>query len=267
MSTLDLAMLTEFPYNVAAGGVALGALGASFYLARKYLAGGVCHSKARLDGKVAIITGANTGIGKETAVDFAQRNARVIMACRNVEKGREALDEVVKRSGSNKVVLKKLDLSSLASVRKFAEEILKEEPRLDILVNNAGVMMCPYSKTEDGFEMQIGVNHFGHFLLTNLLLDRLKEAPKARIVNVSSVGHYFTWGIKFYDINSEKSYSKIVAYAQSKLANILFTKALAKRLEGTNVTVNALHPGPVATDLERHTGLLVSAFVISQSNR
>ena len=119
-----------------------------------------------------------------------------------------------------------------------------------------------YSKTEDGFEMQIGVNHFGHFLLTNLLLDRLKEAPKARIVNVSSIGHTFSSGIDFDDINSEKSYSKLGAYSQSKLANVLFTKALAKRLEGTNVTVNVLHPGAVATDLERHTRLLVSGTLL-----
>ena len=244
--------LISYPYSVLVGIVATGGtLSGVFYLFRQYVAGGVCRSKALLNGKTVIITGANAGIGKETAVDLARRNARVIMACRSVEKGEKAAVEVRKRSESDNVVFMQLDLASLTSVRQFAARVLEEEPRLDILINNAGVMACPYTKTEDGFEMQFGVNHLAHFLLTNLLLDRLKEAPSARIVNVSSRG--YTFGkMNFNDLESEQSYKPWGAYGQSKLANILFTHALAKRLEGTSVTTNALHPGMVRTNLAQH---------------
>ena len=139
---------------------------------------------------MGIITGANTGIGLETAVDLAKRNARVILACRSVERGETAAIEVRKRSGNDDVVFVQLDLASLDSVRKFAAKILEEEPRIDTLINNAGVMALPERKlTQDGFEMQFGTNHLGHFLLTNLLLDRIKEALLARIINVSSSVH------------------------------------------------------------------------------
>ena len=214
-------MLSKCPYTL--GGVAVAGV-ILYYLARKYFGGGVCYSKARLDGKTAIITGANTGIGLETAVDFAQRNGRVILACRSKEKGEAAVEQVKKRSGNNNVVFMPLDLSSLDSVRSFCASVLDSEPRLDILVNNAGVMACPYAKTADGFEMQFGVNHLGHFLLTNLLLDRLKEAPAARIVNVSSAAHAFG-KLNFDDLNSAQSYSSYGAYGQSKLANIVFTRS------------------------------------------
>eukprot|EP00731_Ephydatia_muelleri_P018055 Em0011g95a len=227
-------------------------LAGTLYLARRYAAGGVCYSRAKLDGKTVIVTGANTGIGKETAVDLARRGARVILACRSAEKGEEAVVEVRARSGNDKVVFRRLDLASLESVRQFASSILEEEPTIDILINNAGVMACPYSKTEDGFEMQFGVNHLAHFLLTNLLLDRLKEAPTARIVTVSSTAHRRAKGINFDDLNSEKSYSPFLAYGQSKLANILFTRSLAKRLAGTSVIANCLHPGVIRTELGRH---------------
>ena len=198
-----------------------------------------------------IITGANTGIGKEAAIDLAQRGARVIIACRSADRAEAALQEIRRRSGSGNVVYYNLNLASLQSVRSFAQHVLKEEPRLDILINNAGIMRCPYWKTEDGYEMQFGVNHLGHFLLTTLLLERLKEAPTARIVVVSSLG-YKRGSINFDDINSEKDYDPMVAYCQSKLANNLFTVALAKRLQGTNVTVNCLHPGIIWTELGRH---------------
>ncbi|KAL5487327.1 hypothetical protein EMCRGX_G019916 [Ephydatia muelleri] len=231
------------------GGTALAGI---LYLARRYAAGGACYSRAKLDGKTVIVTGANTGIGKDTAVDLARRGARVILACRSAEKGEEAVVEVRARSGNDKVVFRRLDLASLESVRQFASSILEEEPTIDILINNAGVMACPYSKTEDGFEMQFGVNHLAHFLLTNLLLDRLKEAPTARIVNVSSDAYTYAKGINFDDLNSEKSYSPLVAYSQSKLANILFTRSLAKRLAGTSVIANCLHPGVIRTELGRH---------------
>jgi NAD(P)-dependent dehydrogenase (short-subunit alcohol dehydrogenase family) len=137
-------------------------------------------------------------------------------------------------------------------VRKFAAKILEEEPRIDILINNAGVMAIPERKlTQDGFEMQIGVNHLGHFLLTNLLLDRIKQAPSARIINVSSMGHYMG-KLDFDDLNLERSYSHLAAYGNSKLANILFTRSLAKCLQGTRVTANVLHPGAINTELSRH---------------
>lgn len=217
----------------------------------RYFQGGVCRSAARLDGKTVIITGANTGIGKETAIDLARRGARVIIACRNADRAEVALQEIIRRSGSTNVAYYNLNLASLESVRIFAQCFLKEEARLDILINNAGIMQCPYWKTTEGHEMQFGVNHLGHFLLTSLLLERLKEAPVARIVVVSSLG-YKRGEINFDDIDSEKDYDPRTAYSQSKLANNLFTVALAKRLKGTNVTVNCLHPGIIWTELGRH---------------
>ncbi|XP_051538357.1 retinol dehydrogenase 12, like isoform X1 [Myxocyprinus asiaticus] len=208
-------------------------------------------SNARLDGKTVLITGANTGIGKETAIDLAKRGARIIMACRDMEKAEASLKEVIEASGNQNVVTSRLDLSDSKSIREFAEKVNTEEKQVNILINNAGVMVCPYGKTADGFEMQIGVNHMGHFLLTYLLLDLIKRSTPARIVSVSSMAHQ--WGtINLEDINSEKSYDKKKAYSQSKLANILFTRSLAKRLEGTGVTAYSLHPGVVQTELWRH---------------
>lgn len=204
-----------------------------------------------MDGKVVIITGANTGIGKETAKDLARRGASVYMACRDHLKCEDARQEIIKETDNLNVFNRTLDLSSLDSVRRFVAEFKKEEPRLDVLINNAGVMMCPRTLTKDGFEMQIGTNHMGHFLLTNLLLDLMKKSGASRIINVSSMVH--TSGkLNKEDLNSEKSYSKIGAYSQSKLANILFTRELAKRLQKSIVTVNCLHPGAVKTDLQRH---------------
>lgn len=208
-------------------------------------------SDVKLDGKTVLITGANTGIGKETARDLAKRGARIIIACRDLEKAETAAKEISAESGNENIIVKKLDLADTKSVRAFSEQINKEERQINILINNAGIMMCPYSKTADGFEMQFGVNHLGHFLLTHLLLDLIKRSVPARIVNVSSKAH--TMGsIQFDDLNSEKNYSPLKAYAQSKLANILFTKELAQRLKGTGVTVYALHPGVVRTELSRH---------------
>ena len=150
---------------------------------------GECKSKKRLDGKVVIITGANTGIGKETAIDLARRGAKVISACRDMEKANQAVIDIKSSSNSDLVRAEKLDLASIASIKKFAEKFLKDEPKLDILINNAGVMMCPKQKTVDGFEMQFGVNHLGPFLLTSLLLPRLLESESAKIINVSSTAH------------------------------------------------------------------------------
>ncbi|XP_032408007.1 retinol dehydrogenase 12, like [Xiphophorus hellerii] len=219
--------------------------------ALRNLFGAPWSSDVRLDGQTAVITGANTGIGKETAIDLAKRGARVILACRDMEKAQTALTEIIKSSGNDNVICMKLDLSDTKSIREFATNVQQNELKLNLLINNAGVMVCPYGKTADGFEMQIGVNHFGHFLLTYLLMDLIKSSAPARIVNVSSMAH--SWGsINLEDINSEKSYNKSKAYSQSKLANVLFTRSLAKRLEGTGVTTYSLHPGVVQTDLWRH---------------
>ncbi|KAK0133745.1 Retinol dehydrogenase 12 [Merluccius polli] len=206
---------------------------------------------ASLEGKTVLITGANTGIGKETALDLAKRGARIIMACRDAERGQAAVKEVVAGSQNADVAYMKLDLSDTKSIREFAEAVNQGEPKLNILINNAGIMSIPYGKTADGFEMQIGVNHLGHFLLTHLLIDLMKRSAPARVVTVSSMAH--AWGdMNFDDLNSETSYDKKSAYQQSKLANVLFTRSLAKKLEGTGVTAYSLHPGVVQTELWRH---------------
>ncbi|NXT27243.1 RDH12 dehydrogenase, partial [Syrrhaptes paradoxus] len=233
---------------------------------RRYVAGGQCKSTAKLEGKVVIITGANTGIGKETARDLAGRG-KVILACRNIVKAEAAASEIRAETGNQQVIVKKLDLADTKSIREFAEKFLAEEKELHILINNAGIMLCPHSKTVDGFEMHLGVNHLGHFLLTFLLLERLKQSAPARIVNVSSLAHH-GGRIRFHDLNGEKSYNCGLAYCHSKLANVLFTRELARRLQGksqricpgllsfaigTKVTANALHPGSVHSELVRHS--------------
>lgn len=225
--------------------------GAGVLALRRWMAGGVCRSKVRLDGKTVLITGANTGIGKETALDMAKRGARVILACRDMTRARIAADEIRQRSGNGNVVVKKVDLASLKSVRELARDVQENEGRLDILINNAGIMMCQKWKTEDGFEMQFGVNHLGHFLLTNCLLDLLKKSAPSRIVTVSSLAHE-KGHIHFDDINLDKEYRREVSYYQSKLANVLFSRELAARLKGTGVTVYSLHPGVIHTELGRY---------------
>lgn len=219
-----------------------------------------CLSPAKLAGKTVIVTGCNTGIGKCTVQDLYQRGAKVLMACRNLDAAKEARNDIIEQSktlenlGEIKII--HLDLSDFESVRKCAREILDSEDRIDILINNAAVMMCPKLLTKDGFEMQFGTNHLGHFLFTMLLLPKIKKSESARIINVSSNGHKYSKGIDFEDINYEKKrYSALSAYADSKLANVLFTKALAKRLKDANVNnvnVYTLHPGVVGTDLGRH---------------
>ena len=245
--------LSAHPTRVIFGVVGIGFV---IYVTKKYFGGGVCYSKATLHGKTVIITGANTGIGLETAVDLAKRGARVVLACRSVEKGQAAVEAVKSRSKNENVVFVKLDLASLKSVRDFSDRVLQDEVHIDILINNAGVMVPPYTKTEDGFELQIGVNHLAHFLLTNLLLERIKETPSSRIINVSSLAHR-RGKINFDDLQSEQSYSPMREYAQSKLANVLFTQSLAKRMKGTNATAYSLHPGAVRTELGRHINVIL----------
>lgn len=209
----------------------------------------------QLPGKVVVITGANTGIGKETARELARRGARVYIACRDVLKGESAASEIRADTKNSQVLVRKLDLSDTKSIRAFAEGFLTEEKQLHILINNAGVMLCPYSKTADGFETHLGVNHLGHFLLTHLLLEQLKASAPARVVNLSSVVHH-AGKIRFHDLQGEKHYNRGFAYCHSKLANVLFTRELAKRLQGTGVTTYAVHPGIVQSELVRHSFLL-----------
>ncbi|XP_056335691.1 retinol-DH_like_SDR_c domain-containing protein isoform X1 [Danio aesculapii] len=224
----------------------------SLLLLRRWIAGGVCRCRVRLDGKTVVITGANTGIGKETARDMAMRGARVVMACRDLSKAEKAAAEIRRSTGNGDIVVRHLNLASLYSVRQFAHQYMASEDRLDILINNAGVMMCPKSLTEDGYETQFAVNHLGHFLLTVLLLDMLKKSSPSRVINVSSITHK-GGKIHFDDLNFNKApYDSLVSYRQSKLANLLFTRELARRIKGSGVSVFALHPGVIRTELGRY---------------
>ncbi|XP_050478961.1 retinol dehydrogenase 13-like isoform X4 [Bombus huntii] len=226
------------------------------YILRDYLSGELYENDKKLTDKVIIVTGANTGIGKEIARDLAKREAKVIMACRDMEKCENTRRDIVVESRNKYVYCRPCDLASQKSIRDFAEQFKKEHKKrkLHILINNAGVMRCPKMYTQEGIELQFGVNHIGHFLLTNLLLDTLKDSAPSRIVNVSSSAHK-RGKIKFDDLNNEKTYEPGEAYAQSKLANILFTKELANKLKGTGVTVNAVHPGIVRTEITRYMGI------------
>lgn len=218
---------------------------------------GMCHSFRSMRGKTVIITGANGGIGKEITLDMALREAKVIMACRNLASSREVAEEVIRRTGNHKVVVKYLDLSSLSSVRTFAEDILKSESRLDVLIHNAGVAgIKSKTQTSDNLELMFATNYVGPFLLTNLLSDLLKKSAPARIVHVASIVYMFG-KIRFDNLNSEKSYNRYLTYCNTQLALLLITKELGSRLQGSGVTVNALHPGMVDTDIFRHLFFLL----------
>lgn len=222
--------------------------------------GGVCRSKARLDGKVVIVTGANTGIGKETAKDLVQRGAKVYIGCRSRNRALQAIKDIQKETGAtdDNILLIILDLGSLRSVREFVIEFVARETKLDILINNAGVIWPPERKTEDGFDFTLGVNHLGHFLLTHLLMGALSSADKSRIINVTSTSHS-TGKLDFDDLMYEScTYSSYAAYANSKLANILFTRELATRLKGTGITTYAVHPGGVQTEAMRNAPFFLS---------
>jgi NAD(P)-dependent dehydrogenase (short-subunit alcohol dehydrogenase family) len=228
---------------------------------------------ADMTGKTVIITGANSGIGLETAVGLARAGAKTVITARDRGRGEAALNDIRARTGHDDVELVLFDLGSLASVREGAADILARYPRIDVLVNNAGVVLSDRRETEDGFEATFAVNHLGPFLLTELLLDRIKQSAPARIVNVASTAHQGARkGLDFDDLQSTRAYGGMQVYSKSKLANIYFTTELARRLEGSGVTVNSLHPGTVATGYGRDgdsSGLLafglkvIKPFILS----
>jgi NAD(P)-dependent dehydrogenase (short-subunit alcohol dehydrogenase family) len=205
-------------------------------------------------GRIAVVTGANTGIGYHTAAVLAHRSAHVVLAVRNLEKGNAALARIVAAHPKADVTLQELDLSSLDSVRAAAAALRSAYPRIDLLINNAGVMYTPKQLTADGFEMQFGTNHLGHFALTGLLLDNLLPVRGSRVVTVSSNAHKFRAAIHFDDLQWERRYDRIAAYGQSKLANLLFTHELQRRLAGQqkNTVAVAAHPGTSDTELTRN---------------
>jgi NAD(P)-dependent dehydrogenase (short-subunit alcohol dehydrogenase family) len=214
----------------------------------------VAAAAGEMRDKVCLVTGASSGIGRETALALAERGARLVLLCRSRERGEEMRRTITERTGRDDVSLVLADLSSQAEIRRVAAEILAAEPRIDVLVNNAGLVNLRREVTGDGIEAVLAVNHLAYFLLTNLLLDRLRASGKARIVNVSSDAHKFR-GFDLDDLQFERrKYGWSAAYGQSKLCNILFTRELARRLEGSGVTVNALHPGAVATRLAQNNG-------------
>lgn len=202
-------------------------------------------------GKTIVVTGANSGIGYEAVRHLARKGAHIVLACRDQRKGDQAVEQLRASQPSASLALMELDLASLTSVRRFADALRAACPALHVLVNNAGVMAIPYRKTADGFEMQLGTNHLGHFALTGLLLDRLQAAAGARVVTVSSNAHKFGW-MRWDDPQWERGYRKWQAYGQSKLANLLFTFELQRRLTaaGTRTVAVACHPGYAATNLQ-----------------
>ncbi|XP_065855906.1 short-chain dehydrogenase TIC 32, chloroplastic-like [Euphorbia lathyris] len=227
-----------------------------------------------LDGSslTAIVTGASSGIGLETTRVLALRGVHVIMAVRNVETGTKVKDNILEQIPSAKVEVMQLDLSSMASVRKFASEYISSCLPLNLLINNAGIALAPFSLSQDNIELHFATNHLGHFLLTDLLLETMKNTSResnteGRIVNVASVGHdtVYPEGIRFDRINDQSGYTPFRGYGQSKLANILHANELARRLkeDGVDITANSLHPGIIATSITRHhriVGGLVSLF-------
>ena len=213
-----------------------------------------------MTGKVCIVTGANTGIGKETALGLARLGATVVMVCRDRKRGEEAQLEIKQKSGNDRVELMICDFSSQSSIRRFAEEFKQQHDRLDVLVNNAGVVLRERSMTEDGLESTFAINHLGYFLVSMLLLDVLKKSAPSRIVNVASTAHkYSKLDVNAWPIGRE--YSAFGAYANSKLANLLFTFELARRLQGARVTANCLHPGGVGTNLFRGLPRFLQALI------
>jgi NAD(P)-dependent dehydrogenase (short-subunit alcohol dehydrogenase family) len=213
------------------------------------------------EGRTAVITGANTGLGLETAKVLAARGASVILAVRNVDKGQAAANQITTASPGADVTVHQLDLTSLDAIRKSTDALRDRLGKIDLLINNAGVMHTPKQQTADGFELQFGTNHLGHFAFTGLLLDLLLPVPDSRVITVSSTGHRIRAQIHFDDLQWDKSYSRIGAYGQSKLANLLFTYELQRRLSGKGKTIAAAaHPGGSNTDLTRNLPAVLRAL-------
>ncbi|MEV0298353.1 SDR family NAD(P)-dependent oxidoreductase [Nocardia sp. NPDC050710] len=213
-------------------------------------------------GRLAVVTGANSGLGFEAARALAAHGASVVLAVRDVDKGKHAANRIADAVPGADTTVQQLDLTSLASVRTAAEQLRSAFSTIDLLVNNAGVMYPPRQITSDGFELQFGTNHLGHFALTGLLLDRMLPVPGSRVVTVSSVGHRIRARIDFDDLQGERSYNRVAAYGQSKLANLMFTYELQRRLSGTGTTIAvAAHPGAANTDLMRNMPAALRALV------
>lgn len=201
-----------------------------------------------MKGKVVIITGATNGIGRETALELAKRGAKVIIACRDLTRGKSTVQFIFRQTKNEYVEAMHLDLADQASIHTFTQEFKKRYSSLDLLINNAGILSLRRKVTKEGFESQFGINHLGHFLLTFLLMDTLFDSPSARVINVSSASH-IAGQINLSSVVDPTDFAPVTAYNQSKLANILFTQELAKRLEGSRVTTYSLHPGFIKNGL------------------
>jgi NAD(P)-dependent dehydrogenase (short-subunit alcohol dehydrogenase family) len=225
------------------------------------------------DGRIAIVTGSNTGLGFHTARVLAEHGARVVLAVRNTDKGNQAAAEIAKTAPGADVTVRELDLGSLESVRDAAEKIKATYPLIDLLINNAGVMYPPKQTTKDGFELQFGTNHLGHFALTGLLLDHILPVEGSRVVVVASMAHNIRAGIRFEDLQWENGYNRVAAYGQSKLANLMFAYDLQRRLAAKNAKTIAVaaHPGLSNTELMRHIpgaslpGVMKAAGLVTNS--
>src|ERR1700756_303221 len=230
--------------------------------------GGIMNAKWTSDdvpgqqGRLAVVTGANTGLGFETAQVLAARGASVVLAVRDVEKGKRAAAHIAGTAPGADVMVQPLDLASLDSIRAAAGELRARHPRIDLLINNAGVMLTPRQTTRDGFELQLGTNHLGHFAFTGLLLEQMLPVPGSRVVTVSSLAHRIGARINFDDLQGERSYSRVGAYSQSKLANLMFTYELARRLSAAATTTIAVAapPGLAATGATRPTPPIPAVF-------
>jgi NAD(P)-dependent dehydrogenase (short-subunit alcohol dehydrogenase family) len=213
------------------------------------------------ENRIVVITGATSGLGKQATKVLAGKNARVIMAVRNIEKAKAVVSEIQKDFPKAKIDIRQLDLNSLKSVQDFAEAFTSEYQQLDILINNAGVMMCPYATTKDGFEIQMGTNHLGHFALTGRLMPTLLNTKNSRVVSTSSMAHK-QGNINFDDLNWEsRDYNAVKAYSDSKIANLYFTSELVRKYKGhENAPIfTSAHPGWTKTELDRHSGIV--AFI------
>src|SRR6266516_2464655 len=215
-------------------------------------------------GRLAVVTGADTGLGFETAQVLAARGASVVLAVRDTEKGKRAAAAIAGAAPGADVMVSPLDLASLDSIRAAADQLRAQHPAIDLLINNAGVMFPPKQATGDGFELQFGTNHLGHFALTGLLLGQMLPVPGSRVVTVTSLAHRIGARVSFGDLQSDRSYHRVAAYGQSKLANLLFTYELQRRLPGAGTTIAvAAHPGLAATELTRYTPP-ITAFSYAQ---